>query len=261
MNDDLDILRHNASAWDRFVELEDPLTKPVTPEEVARARVGDLRVTLTTTKSVPPEWIGDPTGRRILCLAGGGGQQAPLFAAAGARVTVLDISPKLIAQDRLVAEREGLDIAVEPGSMTDLSRFEPESFDLVFHPLSNFNVPDVRVVWREVGRVLRTGGRLLAGFMNPAFYLFDPRKDDGNTLVLRHALPYADADLPEDELRERIRERRTLEHSHSLEAQIAGQIEAGFVITGLYEDTLPGHPVSEFLPPCVATRAEKAGPL
>ena len=96
--------------------------------------------------------------------------------------------------------------------------------------------------------------------MNPAYYVLEPREEDGGEPVARHALPYADTtSLPEERLREWIRERRPLQHSHMLEDQIAGQIDAGFAIVGLYEDSIPGDPVSRFFPPCVATRAVRDG--
>ena len=39
---------------------------------------------------MPADWFGDLAGAPVLCLASGGGQQGPLLAAAGARVTVFD---------------------------------------------------------------------------------------------------------------------------------------------------------------------------
>jgi SAM-dependent methyltransferase len=72
-----------------------------------------------------------------------------------------------LAQDRLVADREALTIESRQGDMAELSVFPDESFDLVFHPVSNVFVPDVKPVWREAYRVLRPGGTLLSGFMNP----------------------------------------------------------------------------------------------
>ena len=109
----------------------------------------------------------------MLCLASGGGQQGPILAAAGANVTVFDNSPNQLAQDRLVADREGLTIETVLGDMADLSAFPDARFDLIFHPVSNVFAPDVRPVWKEAFRVLRPGGSLLAGFMNPVQYLFD----------------------------------------------------------------------------------------
>ena len=81
---------------------------------------------------------------------------------------MFDNSPQQLARDRLVAEREGLEIRTVQGDMRDLSAFADASFDLVFHPVSNLFCPEVRPVWREAYRVLRQGGILLAGFMNPA---------------------------------------------------------------------------------------------
>jgi SAM-dependent methyltransferase len=128
----------------------------------------------------------------VLCLASGGGQQGPILAAAGARVTVFDNSPQQLAQDRHVARRDRADLATVEGDMRDLSAFADASFDLIVHPTSNLFVPDVRPVWRECFRVLRPGGVLLAGFCNPILYLFDQELADDGVLQVRHALPYSD---------------------------------------------------------------------
>src|SRR5262249_61569760 len=89
----------------------------------------------------------------------------------GAKVTVFDNSPRQLAQDRLVAEREGLSIETVQGDMRDLHVFGDESFQLVVHPCSNCFVPEVRPVWREVFRILAPSGTLLAGFINPAAFI------------------------------------------------------------------------------------------
>src|SRR5829696_6215131 len=170
----MNLLEHQRRAWDRQVGLGNEWTRPVGPEVIEAARRGEWTVLLTEQKPVPREWFpAEMRGLRILCLASGGGQQGPTFAAAGARVAVLDNSPAQLAQDRRVAEREGLDLETFEGDMADLSAFAGESFDLVFHPVSNVFAPAVRPVWREAFRVLRRGGLLLAGFNNPAIYIFD----------------------------------------------------------------------------------------
>ena len=169
----MDIREYNRGAWDREVERGSEWTRPVGPEVIEAARAGRWAVKLTETKFAPREWFPpDLRGLELLSLAGSGGQQAPVLAAAGARVTVLDNSPRQLAQDALVSERDRLDIKTVEGDMRDLSAFADESFGLVFHPVSNLFVPDVLPVWREAFRVLRRGGALLAGFMNPAFYIF-----------------------------------------------------------------------------------------
>ena len=97
----VDIRAHNRAAWDRQVEGGNEWTVPVAAEVIAAAQRGEWQVVLTPTRPVPREWFGDLTSRDVLCLASGGGQQAPILAAAGARVTSFDNSPRQLAQDRL----------------------------------------------------------------------------------------------------------------------------------------------------------------
>jgi SAM-dependent methyltransferase len=257
MSDAASIAEQNRRAWARLVASGDRWTVPVSSDEVARARRGDWQVVLTPVTPVPRAWFGELAGREVLCLASGGGQQGPLLAAAGARVTVLDYSPEQLAQDRSVAERDGLALRLEEGMMQDLSRFADGSFDLVFHPVSNCFVPDVRPVWREAHRVLKPGGELLAGFANPVLYIFDEEEEKRGELVVRHTIPYSDLALPPDELARRLEIDPTLNFGHSLDDQLGGQIDAGFAIVGFYEDRLPGTRSSDFLPTFIATRARK----
>ncbi len=258
----MDVRAYNRTAWDRQVAEGNQWTVPVGPEVIAAARRGEWQVVLTATKPTPAGWFPPLAGCDVLCLASGGGQQGPTFAAAGANVTVFDNSPRQLAQDRLVAEREGLAIRTVEGDMADLGVFPDGSFDLVFHPVSNLFALAVRPVWREAYRVLRPGGVLLAGFMNPDFYIFDRDAiDRRGELVVSYRLPYTDAeDLPPEQLRRQMAEGWPLEHSHSLEDQIGGQCDAGFVITALYEDRFPPelHDLSsQYMPAFIATRAVK----
>ena len=107
---------------------------PVSSEEVAEARKGNWKIILTPTKPIPQSWYPEIKGCDVLCLASGGGQQGPIFAAAGANVTVFDNSPKQLERDRVVAERDNLQIKTVQGDMADLSVFADESFDLIIHP-------------------------------------------------------------------------------------------------------------------------------
>jgi SAM-dependent methyltransferase len=254
----LDIRVYNRAAWDRQVEMGNPWTRPVTSAQIAAARRGEWSVVLTENRPVPPAWFPPLAGRAVLCLASGGGQQAPILAAAGARVTVLDNSPRQLARDREVAERDGLGLTTVLGDMADLSAFADQSFDLVFHPVSNLFAAEVRPVWREAFRVLRRGGALLAGFMNPAFYIFDLQAAEQGRLEVRFKLPYSDkGSLPPEELQRFLDAGSPLEHSHSLEDQIGGQLEAGFHLTALYEDRHRDIVIGEYLPTYLATRAVK----
>jgi SAM-dependent methyltransferase len=254
----MDVRSYNRHAWDCQVARGNRWTVPVGPEVIAAARRGNLQVVLTPTKPVPRGWFPDLAGLDVLCLASGGGQQAPILAAAGAAVTVLDNSPAQLAHDRLVADREGLHLRLLEGDMADLSRFPDGCFGLLFHPVSNCFVPAVRPVWREAFRVLRPGGVLLAGFMNPILYIFDDAAADKGELVVRHALPYSDLTSLTDEERRRYTDNdEPLVYGHTLDDQIGGQVDAGFVLTGFYEDADPSHPLTRFVQTAIATRAVK----
>jgi SAM-dependent methyltransferase len=256
----MDVQGYNREAWDSKVEGGDQWTVPVGPEVIEAARRGQWEVLLTDQKYVPRAWFPEMAGADVLCLASGGGQQAPTFAAAGASVTVLDNSPKQLAQDRLVADRESLDIKSAQGDMRDLSAFADESFDLVFHPVSNLFVPEVGPVWNEAFRVLRRGGFLLAGFLNPAVYVFDLElADDTGEVRVRYSLPYSDArSRSDEELQQQMARGEPLEFSHTLEDQIGGQIDSGFLIAGFYEDRHgDDDPVAAHMPTLIATRAIK----
>ncbi len=163
----------------------------------------------------------------MLCLASGGGQQGPVLAAAGAQVTVFDNAPRQLARDQEVAARDGLVLQTVLGDMRDLSAFADESFDVVFHPVSNVFCPELAPVWREAFRVLRPGGILLAGFMNPDIFLFDVGALERDELVVRHPLPFSTLDLPDGERRQYYAD-GPIEYSHSLTSQLGGQMAAGF---------------------------------
>ncbi len=258
MNEDA-VLLYNRGAWDEKVRQGNVWTRPVSPEQVERARQGEFEVLLTPVKPVPANWLGDVRGRRLLCLACGGGQQGPLFAAAGAEVTVFDNSPAQLAQDRAVAARDGLCLCTEQGDMRDLSRFADGSFDLIFHPVSNCFVDGIERVWRECFRVLAPGGRLLSGFVNPLMYIFDFKAwDEKGELSVKYRIPYADTEqLPPEDLELRRAKHEPLEFGHSLEEQIGGQLKAGFLLSGFYEDSSGGDLLDPHIDTFIAVRALK----
>ena len=257
----MNIHEHNSAAWDALAENNIEWSIPVSEKEIERARGGDWEVILTPIKAVPREWFGDARGKDVLCLASGGGQQAPILAAAGARVTSFDASAEQLKRDGFVAERENLEIRLEKGDAADLSRFAHESFDLIFHPCSNCFMEKLAPVWRECFRVLRRGGALLSGFNNPIIYIFDRFAEyNEGVLKIRHKLPFSDLEsLTEREQKELIEKNETFEFSHTLEEQIGGQIEAGFLIAGFYEDwwTDEARLLNKYAPTFIATKAIK----
>jgi SAM-dependent methyltransferase len=233
----MDERKWNRDAWDRNVALGNRWTVPVEASVIQRARAGDWQVLLTSNTPVPRDWFPAMAGCRVLCLAGAGGQQAPIMAAAGACVTVLDNSPKQLEQDKFVADREGLDIECIEGDMTDLSRFDDRSFGLIVHPCSNCFVRDVHAVWRESYRVLCNGGCLLSGVVNSLAFLFSDEDYESGNLTVTQPLPWYDADhLDNPDVARRVAVGETLEFGHTLQDLVGGQVKAGFSITGFYED-------------------------
>jgi SAM-dependent methyltransferase len=254
----MDIRAHNRAVWDALGTQDCPWTRPVGAAEVAAARRGDWQIYLTPTAAVPAAWFPPLAGCATLCLASGGGQQGPILAAAGANVTVLDFSAEQLARDRAVADRDSLQLALAQGDMTDLHAFADESFDLIVHPVANVYIPDIAPLWREAARVLRRGGILLAGFMNPDIYIFDQDRLAAGEFVVRYPLPYSElTSLTAAERQQLIDGGDPLQFSHTLQEQIGGQLAAGFHLTDMYEDRRAGHPLAAYLPTHLATRAIK----
>ena len=260
MTTEFDSFSHNRSAWNTLVAEGNEWTLPSTPEQVARARQGDWQVLLTPERAVPHAWFGTAngllSGKRILGLASGGGQQCPLFSAAGADVTVFDASDAQLAQDRMVALREGLRLKTVQGNMLDLSAFASDQFDIVFNPCSVCFVDDVRPVWREAARVLKPGGALLSGWVNPWFYLFDEQALDAGRLEVKNKLPFND--LQTDRADAIRAQGIAVEYSHTLDDLIGGQLAAGLVLADMFEASWDAWaPLNDHVKPLMATRAIK----
>lgn len=256
----MDIVRYNKSAWDHQVSVGNPWTIPVSTEEIARARRGEIQMLLTPQTFIPATWFPVWKSCKVLALASGGGQQGPLMAAAGAEVTVFDNSPQQLARDQEVAAREGLTLKTVEGDMADLSALPDASFDFILHPCSNVFVPDIKPVWREAFRVLKKGGTLLAGFCNPVLFTMDLEQEKAGIAQMRYSIPYSDlTSLTAEERARFLPKGEPLAFGHSLQDQIGGQLEAGFVLTGFYEDGWDADkaPVHRFLKCFIATRAYK----
>ena len=227
----MDYSEINAQTIDRWIQDGWEWGVPITHQAYLDALAGNWDVVLTPTKPVPKAWFGDLKGKRVLGLASGGGQQMPIFAALGAVCTVLDYSPAQLESERMVSQREGYDIRIIRADMTKPLPFDDNAFDLIFHPVSNCYVREVRPIFRECFRVLKPGGALLGGYDMGINFLVDEKEER-----IVNSLPFDP--ITDPALMAQLQKNDDgVQFSHTLEDQVGGQIAAGFQITDLYEDT------------------------
>ena len=244
---------HNRRAWDQRARDRQRHT--------AIASEKDFLDPLTAVD--PYGWLPRPiSGRRVLCLASGGGRQGPLLAAAGAKVTVVDLSPEMLKLDREVATRRGLHLKTVEASMDDLHMLADSSFDIVLQPVSTCYVSDISKVYCEVARILTDGGFYLSKHKQPVnlqaallpslryYVLKQPYYRTG-------ALPPAASGFH--------RESGTLEFLHRWEELLGGLCRAGFVIEDVKEPQM-GKPEAEvgtyehrccYVPPYIELKARR----
>jgi ubiquinone/menaquinone biosynthesis C-methylase UbiE len=226
---------------------------PIDHETYIQAKKGNFDVVLTPTKAVPKHWFPEFKNLKILGLASGGGQQMPIFAALGANVTVIDISDEQLKSEYMVQQREGYNIDIIKADMTQRFPFEDETFDLIFHPVSNVYVKDVLHVFNECARVLKKDGILLSGLDNGINFIID--EETQSSII--HELPFDPLSNPKHY--EYCQKTDSgMQFSHTLEDQIGAQLKAGFEILDIYEDTNGEGRLHELnIPTYFATKSRK----
>lgn len=221
----------NKETIDKWIEEAWEWAKSISHEEYIDAKNGNWNVLLTPTVPVPHEWIGNIKDKKILGLASGGGQQMPIFNALGAKCSVIDYSSKQIESEYKVAKREGYTIEAIEGDMSKKLPFNDETFDIVFHPVSNCYVEDVQHIFNEAYRVLKKGGTFLAGLNNEINYIVDQNEKE---IVWK--MPFNP--LKDEKAKEfMVKENAGMQFSHNMTEQIGGQLKAGFTLVDIYEDT------------------------
>ena len=201
-------------------------------------------------------------GLDVLCLAAGGGWQSVLYAAAGAHVTVVDLSAEMLRQDVEEARRRNLTVRVFERSMHDLGMFPDASFDIVHQPVSTCYVPDVTAVYREVSRVLCDGGLYISQHKQPTS-LQVVERDACNRYVVGVRY-YHQGPLPAVGDTS-YRESGTVEFLHRWEDLVGGLCRAGLVIEDLREpcradaEAVPGQfgHRGQYVPPYVRLKARR----
>jgi len=229
------VLQQNARAWDRLADGQTPLARPAADQAFA-----DPRSWLGSGGPTGRSWLPDQFhGLDVLCLAAGGGKHGPLYAAAGARVTVVDLAPAMLALDRQVARERRLDMEILQGSMDDLSMLAAARFDLVIHPVSTCYLPDVDRVFTEVARVTKPGGCYVSQHKSPTSLQasIEPGMTGRYEFLHQHVGGVPLPPTPPS----RLRETGTQEFIHSLTSLLGGICAAGFTIEDVCE---PDHAIS-----------------
>lgn len=246
---------HNRSAWDKMVRDKQRFTRPAPDESFADP--------LGKVDSIG--WLGgDIRGQELLCLAAGGGKHAALYAAAGAEVTVVDISAAQLELDREVAAERKLSLRTVEASMDQMPMFTEAEFDIVIHPVSTCYVPNIAPVYREVARVTRPGGIYISQHKTPTSLQTDIRTSaNGYEFIEPY---YRSGPLP-PVAGSQHREEGTLEFLHRWEELLGLMCRAGFVIEDLVEpmhakadaevDSFPHR--SQYVAPYVRIKARRVG--
>ena len=113
--------------------------------------------------------IGDPGDKDILDLGSGNGYLSRRLARQGGRVTAVDSSLRMIENARSHDPGDSLKIAYIHSDANRLDTIGSESLDLVFANMSLMDIEDGGGAIREVGRILRKGGRFVASISHPCF--------------------------------------------------------------------------------------------
>lgn len=243
---------HNRRAWDERARKGARFAQPATDDEFAQP------LALADAAG----WLGDVRGMRLLCLAAGGGKHGPLYAEAGAEVTVVDISGEMLALDRQVAAERGLALRTVHASMDDLTSLAAREFDAVMQPVSSCYVSDIVRVYREIARVLKAGGVYISQHKQPASLQADVRPSPSGYEIREPY--YREGPLP-PVTGSLHREAGTLEFLHRWEELLGGLCRAGFVIEDVIE---PPHAKSDavsgtfahrsvYVPPYVRIKARR----
>lgn len=228
-------LKQNRAAWNRLAAGRSQFARVATDEECRRPLA-----TLDGSGWLP----ASVAGREVLCLASAGGWQSILYASAGAKVTVADLSTEMLRLDQREADRRQLPVRTVEASMDDLAALREESFDIVHQPVSTCYVPDLGRVYREVARVLRDGGLYISQHKQPTSLQITHR-DAANRYVIGIEY-YHRGPLPQiDDVA--YREKGAAEYLHRWESLVGELCRAGFLLEDLREpcradrDAPPGH--------------------
>lgn len=243
----------NRRVWNQLAASGSLFARVATDEEVARP--------LQTLDG--RGWLPSSVhGLDVLCLASGGGWQSILYAAAGASVTVVDLSEEMLQLDSQEATRRGFNVRTVHTSMDDLSVLGTATFDIVQQPVSTCYVPSLHPVYREVARVLRDDGLYISQHKQPTSLQISHRNDRQQFVI--GVEYYQNGPVPRQR-DESYRESGAAEYLHRWEDLVGGLCQAGFILEDLTEPRRADETVDvthfgyrgRFIPPYVRMKARR----
>jgi len=249
----VDYRNANQQAWNQLADSDSLFARVATDEECRKPMQSlDGRGWL-------PESVA---GLNVLCLASGGGWQSILYAAAGANVTVVDLSESMLRLDTREAKRRRFRVQTVHTSMDDLSMFADESFDIVHQPVSSCYVPDLKPVYAGIARVLRSHGLYISQHKQPVSLQISHRSERQQFVI--GVEYYHEGPLPQQQ-DTAYRESGATEYLHRLDQIVGDLCLAGFVIEDLREPKRADYKVDvshfgyrgRFVPPYVRMKARR----
>jgi SAM-dependent methyltransferase len=196
-------------------------------------------------------------GKRIVVLGTGAGAAAVTLAKAGARVIAVDGSDTQLAHTRRLAEREEVKVELHHGDVADLAFLRADTVDAVLSVYVLGAVADIDRVFRQVHRILRTGGPFVVSIPHPYFRTIDPGGDPPTvtrSYFDRAPIPWRTADESGNDA------------PHSISELITGLLRANFRIDTLLEPAPTAGarsrywtPAMAWLPATLILRARKEG--
>jgi SAM-dependent methyltransferase len=216
--------------------------------------------------------LGSLAGRRVLLLGAGAGQPAASLARAGARVIAVEPTAAGVELVRRHCAARGVSVDVQERDLAELAFVRADTIDLVVSVFALAAVANLTRVFRQVHRVLRSDGAIVASLPHPVLSMLEQddhgslhvARDHGDDRPLRWSL---DADGGAPPLGGQ-------QHVHTTESLVAALTRAGFRLDVLLEPMASGdgepptggdgeraywQPVMAHLPVALVIRARKVG--
>lgn len=121
--------------------------------------------------------LGNVKGKKVLDLACGQGYLSRMLAKKGAKITGLEISPKLLSIAKELEKKQKSGIQYVLGNSARMKSIKSNSFDFIVSNVSFHDTAEIEKTIKECHRVLRTSGRLVFSIIHPMNGISDKHKD------------------------------------------------------------------------------------